>query len=164
MRAFCKSPKARQARSPRERPKGRVLVIKSPVIRACSDVNGTTSRTRLSAESHAASPGIPAVTSLLCTSQRLTVLTIAPLSRAGVNFSEPRSCRRTASRADASRTTLLTTSGLAPLGDKLIDQGAFPFDVLADELLRPLDVAFQRRDTQLVVFDSQDYFIAWSDS
>src|ERR1700675_1772585 len=116
-------PRARQARSPNDKPSGRVLVIRFPAAFACSAVKAVASRTGLSVASHA-SPGVsPRLTSLPCTSARLTVLLVAVLNISGVSLSAPGSRFSTASRAEASRTILFIPSRLAPFVNQLVDEG-----------------------------------------
>src|SRR5216683_7957920 len=87
--AFKASPSAKQARSPKDKPSGRVRATRSPTSLPCSEVKGTTSRTGLSAASHASPGRRPRPTSLPCTSARLTVLMAAALKSSGVNVSAP---------------------------------------------------------------------------
>jgi len=51
--AFKASPSAKQARSPRDKPSGRVCATRSPASLACSEVKGTASRMGRRAASHA---------------------------------------------------------------------------------------------------------------
>src|SRR5260370_3459725 len=158
--AFSANPRARQARSPNDRPSARVCVMRLPAFLACSAVKDTASRIGLSAASHA-SPGLmPRLTSLLCTSARLTVLLAAVLNRRGVSLSAPGSRFSTARSAEASSTILFIAGRLAPFGDQLVSQRYASFHVPSDKSLGPLDTPLQRCDAQLIIFDSQHDFIA----
>src|SRR5882724_8935546 len=157
-------PRARQARSPNDKPSGRVLVIRFPAVSACSAVKAVTSRMGLSVASHASPGASPRLTSLPCTSARLTVLLVAVLNISGVSLSAPGSRFSTASRAEASRTILFIPSRLAPFVNQLVDEGCTSLHMFPDKALSALDTAFQRRDPQFVIVHSQDNFIADIDS
>ncbi len=117
-------PRARQARSPNDKPSGRVLVIRFPAASACSAVKAVASRMGLSVASHASPGASPMLTSLPCTSARLTVLLVAVLNISEVSLSAPGSRFSTASRAEASRTILFIPSRLAPFGNQLVSRPA----------------------------------------
>src|SRR4029077_15766647 len=144
--AFKVSPSAKQARSPNDKPSGRVFTTRSPTTLACSEVNGTALRMGLSAASQASSGRRPRPTSLPCTSARLTVLMAAVPKSSGVNFSAPGSWLRMARRADASSTTLFISRGLATFGNQFVNQRGARLHMLADQPLSPLNVAFQGGD------------------
>src|SRR2546429_8842106 len=80
------SPRARQARSPKDRPRQRVWVIRSPAILACSAVKGAASRIGLSVACQASRGLRPRSTNLACTSARLTVLLMAVVHMSGDEF------------------------------------------------------------------------------
>jgi hypothetical protein len=90
----------------------------------------------------------------------LTVLLVALLSSWGVSLSTPASPFSTARSAEASNAILLIAGGPSPFGEQFVDQGAARFHMLADKTLRPLEAAFQSRDSQLVILDSQRNLIA----
>src|SRR5882757_9349970 len=122
MGALSAIPNAKQARSPIDRPKRRVCATRLPAIFACSSVNGIASLTGLIVFAHASSAVAPRLTSLVCTSARLTVLLAALLNSFRVNFSAPGSLLSTASTAEESSTTLLMLGGLAAFSNQFVDE------------------------------------------
>src|SRR5882672_8864722 len=122
MGAFRRIPRAKQARPPIDRPRGRVCATRLPAIFACSAVNGIASWMGLIVFAHASSGVAPLLTSLVCTSARLTVLLAALLSRFRVSLSAPRSLLITASTAEESSTTLLMLGGLAAFGNQFVHE------------------------------------------
>src|SRR5215469_13499136 len=96
MGASSASPRARQARAPKDKPRKRVRVTRSPAVLAWSGVKAIASRIGLRVASQASRGLIPLSTSLLCTSARLTVLTASPPAReqqAQRSSSEQSGCR-----------------------------------------------------------------------
>src|SRR5579863_4205168 len=110
--------------------------------------------------SQASSGLIPRLTSLLCTSARLTVLLMAALNSWGVSLSAPGSRLSTARSAEASSTILFTFRGLTALRNQLVHQRGAWFYMPPDKLLCPLDAPLKGRDAQFVVFNSQHDLIA----
>ena len=115
------SPRAKQARSPNDKPSARVQVIRPPAVLACSAVKAIASRMGLRVASHASSGLSPRATSLLCTSARLTVLLVALLSSWGVSLSAPGSRLSTARSAEASNTILFIPGCLMSFGNQLVN-------------------------------------------
>src|SRR5215472_18056210 len=150
MGASSASPRARQARSPKDKPRKRVRVTRSPAVLAWSGVKAIASRIGLRVASQASRGLIPLSTSLLCTSARLTVLLTPLLSNSGVNFSAPDSRFSTVSSAEASRTILFTLGCLAALRNQFVDQRGARFHVLANKPLRSLEPALPGGDPQFI--------------
>src|ERR1035437_4046922 len=158
--ALSAIPKARHAQSPSERPRCRVRATRLPAILACSSLKGTASRMGLVVSSHASSEAHPRLTSLACTSARLTVLPTAMASSSGVSFSRPGSPLMTARIAEASSTILFILGCLAAFGEQLIDQRHAGFYILPGAALGPLNAPLLGRDSQLIVLDPQHNFIS----
>src|SRR5260370_6294982 len=158
--AFRARQRDRKARSPSDRLSARVCLTRLPALLACSAVKDTASRIGLSVASQASSGLRPRLTSLLCTSARLTVLLAAVLNNWGVSLSAPGSRLSTARSAEASSTILFIARGLAPFGDQLVSQRYAWFHMFSDKALGPLQTAFQRRDAQFIILDSQHDFVA----
>src|SRR5579862_9882973 len=118
----------------------------------------------LSAASQASSGSMPRLINLLCTSARLTVLALAVRRSCGVSLSAPGSRLSRASSAEASSTILLTLGGLAPFGNELVHQRSTRLHVPPDQLLGAFDATLQSGDSQLIVFNPQDNFIARIDA
>src|SRR6266403_584013 len=159
MGALSTIPKAKQARSPIDRPKKRVWATRLPAIFACSSVKGIASRMGLSVFSHASSGLTPSLTSLVCTSARLTVLLVAMLNSSGGSLSAPGSWLSNASNTEESSTILLTLGGLAAFRNEFVNQRPAGFYISPDTLLGSLKTAFQGCNPQFVVFDPQNDFV-----
>src|SRR5271165_1746976 len=153
-------PTARHARSPSERPRCCVWAARPPAILACSSVKGRASRMGLVASSHASSEVHPRLTSLVCTSARLTVPPTARASSSGVSFSYPASRLMTTRMADASSTILFMLGCLAAFGEQFINQRRAGVYIMPGAPLRPLNTALLRRDSQFVVVDPEHNFIS----
>jgi len=85
----------------------------------------------------------PSLRSFVCTSAKLTVLLVASFRSSGVSLSAPGSLLRTASKADASSTTLFTASSLTTASNQFIDQRPARFHVLANATSRLLQTMFE---------------------
>src|SRR5580658_7428123 len=95
--------RARQARSPSDKPKGRVTGSNSAAMRACCSVKKQISHWMLCTRLQACAAMTPRSSIRVWTSARLTVLRSAP-SRMEMTISPPGSLRNTARTADESRT------------------------------------------------------------
>src|SRR5438034_2231877 len=121
--------------------------MRLPTSCACTAVNGAASRTGVRMSSQVSSGLLPSLTSLLCTSARLTVLIIELLNSSTVSFSAPGSLFSTASKAEASSTAmLLTLACLAAFGDQFVHQRPARLYISPDALPGPFEPAFQSCD------------------
>src|SRR5712671_72988 len=155
-------PRARQARSPRERPRARVCPRSPPAILACCASKTTISFAGAITASHASPAAIPNPTSLPCASATFTALTTAFSSKSNcrVNISAPGSSCRTARRTEASSTILFTPRRLAALRDQFVHQRLSRRHVSPHQFLGLGQSLPQRGDSQFVVFNPENDRIA----
>src|SRR5215218_3567782 len=152
-------PRARQARSPKERPALRVVRRKIPALYARSSPKGWMSSSTSRKADRIAGSGTPLSTSLDTTSERLTALIAAPgmlpatISLPGSAFSRARS-------AEASNTTLLKLRIPAAIRDELVRKAWAFGDVGPDDGLSPSDTLLRSHYADRFVLEDQDQLVA----
>jgi len=135
-------PKARQARSPNDKPNFLVRSIKVPANCACSASKGIISKSNAVSNFHASSPGTPLWTRTACASDKLTALTNTRLCSSSSNSDTrlpPASTLITAKRADVSTATLFTLSLSTSFCYQIINQADPFWNILSNDRLGMLD-------------------------
>ena len=148
--------KAREARSPSDRPRERVGKRSSPQIFACDSVNGAISRSMSANDFRIMSSEAPRSTSFVKISARLT-LDINPPGMDLRTTSAPGSPRSIARIAELSNTNLVTFGFRPPLGYEFVNHRGRSREIGRQHRLRAAHIRIEVADDKLRIdnFDQQ---------